>query len=135
MARAVPRSSPTMRMPMAMRPHRSRQGRRRRIDGAPMPRLEFDVATDSIVRHESWLRRRSIMLSDLVEIVGLSRDALTHEEILVAFRTAAGEELVASEFDEAFAATIAGLANRFPGVTQWHALGAGATFESRRCVL
>ena len=102
---------------------------------ATPPRLELDAAADRLVRHEGLLRKQALPLADVVEVVGLSRDALTHEEVLVAFRTASGSEWVASEFDAGFADIVAALSERFPGLADWASLAAGAIFEPRRRVL
>lgn len=81
------------------------------------------------------LSKSSMNLGAVKEIVALSRDALTHDEILIGFHTADGKELVISEFDNNFEVVVSELASLFPGLERWRDTSNGPAFEDRRVVL
>jgi hypothetical protein len=70
-----------------------------------------------------------------VEIVGASRDALTHEAIDVWFRTETKTGFRLTESDAGFRDVIAALGSRFPGLESWETLALGEAFAARERVL
>ena len=84
-----------------------------------------------LIKRESLFKQQRMLISSVAKIVALNRDALTHDEVLIAFVDASGEQLIVSEFDKGFKSTIDSIYEHFVGMRPWRGIEKGAPFELR----
>ncbi len=84
-----------------------------------------EISGATLVRRAGLLYRKRMPLSEVRRVVAVSRDAFTHDEVLVGFFDGAGRELWLSEFDQGFRDVIRTLEHRLTGFAGLGDIGNG----------
>lgn len=86
-------------------------------------------------RKSGLFYRRRIFLDNVVEILSINRDAITHDEIQICFKCSDNREFLISEFDRNFKEVVDALKLTFPGIENWNKVSVGAPLEHRMLTL
>lgn len=95
----------------------------------------LSLCDGALIKRESLFRRQKMLISSIAKIVAINRDALTHDEVFIAFIDASGEQLIVSEFDKSFKSTIDSIYEHFVGMRPWRGIERDVPFELRSLVL
>jgi hypothetical protein len=93
------------------------------------------IDNDRLTRRGGLFFRKTIELSNVFEIDCISRDALTHDELVVNFLTNGGEVFYISEFDIGFIDVINDLYSMFHGLINIEDLKFNGAFSLSSSVL
>lgn len=89
----------------------------------------------TIVRRTGPFHRTLIELAQVQRVVAVSRDAVTHDEVVLVFIGSNGEEFWVSEFDKNFAELVEGLKSTLPGFGSLDDLSRAPAFSGARSEL
>ncbi|MGO4702661.1 hypothetical protein [Dyella sp. 2RAB6] len=88
-----------------------------------------------LIRRKSLFKQHKMLISSVAKIMAINRDALTHDEVLIAFISATGEQLMVSELEKDFHLTMDSICKLFVGMKPWRDIEEGAPLEFRSLVL
>lgn len=87
-----------------------------------------EISGQTLVRRAGFFSRKRILLSEVQRVVAVSRDAFTHDEVLVGFYDGAGRIVWLSEFDRGFRDVIRSLGHELAGFSGLGNIGNGPPF-------
>lgn len=93
--------------------------------------LQLTDSPLTLIRRGGLFFKRRVSLAEVSEILSVNRDAVTHDEVQICFRSVDGREFLISESDGNFKNVIEALKSKFPGIENWSKVGEGAPLKHR----
>jgi hypothetical protein len=98
-------------------------------------RPALELKGGELVRSSGIFLKKRMRLEDVTSIVAIAKDAVTHDEIMIALTDQRGRSLWISEFDRNYPAVMSSMADHFLGMGSAVELNGRAPFSESRKVL
>lgn len=95
----------------------------------------WSICDGVLMKRDSLFKKQKMLMSSVAKIVAVSREALTHDEVLIAFISETGKQLIVSEFDEGFGQVMDVIYEHLNDMRPWRDIEMGSPLEFRSLTL